>query len=165
MKFDLAKLRPALQNRRYRAVATAVALIVAIALVWFLFPRALPKTASLGGVSLNMEYAVTDTELAVGLSGRASIPDNYGMLFVFNAPNKHPFWAKGMLVPFDLFWIDTKGQVIGIETNIRPESYPNVFYPPSPVRYVLETRAGFADDHAIAVGSWLTLKNLIGVSK
>lgn len=51
---------------------------------------------------------------------------------------------KDMLVPIDIIWLSDEGAILGIEEAVTPESYPDVFYPPSPVRYVLETRAGEA---------------------
>jgi uncharacterized membrane protein (UPF0127 family) len=72
---------------------------------------------------------------------------------------------KDMLVPIDIFWLDDKGQVVSMATSVTPSSYPRVFYPAVPARYVLETMAGFADEHGIATGTPLLLKNLPTVLK
>lgn len=118
-----------------------------------------------GGVSLRIEYAVTEAQKARGLSGRESIPNNYGMLFVFQKDGSYGFWMKDMLVPIDMFWIDDKGQVVSIAESVATSSYPNVFYPYAPARYVLETVSGFARAHNIATGTPLLLKNFPSVSK
>lgn len=122
-------------------------------------------TAEFGGVSLRIEYATTRVERERGLSGRTDIPDDYGMLFVFPKSDYYGFWMKDMLVPLDIFWLDAQGQVVSIAPEVAPGTYPNVFYPTGPARYVLETSAGFAAAHAIATGTPLRLKNLKGVSK
>lgn len=122
-------------------------------------------TADLGGVSLRIDYATTSTAREKGLGGRTSIPTNYGMLFVFPEDDYFGFWMKDMLVPIDIFWLDNKGQVVSISYNVATTSYPNVFYPPAPVRYVLETAAGFAREHAIEIGTPLLLKNFPIVSE
>lgn len=93
-----------------------------------------------------------------GLSGRANIPKDYGMLFVFPEDKKYGFWMKEMLVPIDMFWLDDKGQVVSILQDVATSSYPNVFYPTVPARYVLETVSGFAREHSIATGTPLLLK-------
>jgi len=88
---------------------------------------------------------VTDKRLqAKGLSGRADIPPNYGMLFVFPEKAVQRFWMKDMLASIDIIWISDELVIVGVDENIAPSSYPNVFTPPEPVRYVLETKAGEA---------------------
>ena len=115
--------------------------------------------ATLGGVSLRLEYATTTAAQKRGLSGRAEVPGDYGMLFVFNTANRYGFWMKDMLAPIDIFWLDDSLKVVAVSSDLDPATYPDVFYPPIPVRYVLETAAGFARAHSIATGTPLVLKN------
>lgn len=122
-------------------------------------------TAEFGGVSLRIEYAVTPDARNRGLGGRTEIPDGYGMLFVFPKDGLHGFWMKDTRVPLDIFWLDDKGHVVSIAADVATSSYPNVLYPAVPARYVLETVAGFARAHAVAIGTQLLLKNLPPVSK
>lgn len=118
-----------------------------------------------GGVSLSIEVAATPEARERGLGGRASIPDDYGMLFAFAEDGIYGFWMKDMLVPIDIFWLDDKGQVVSIAASVATSSYPRVFYPSVPARYVLETMAGFAETHGVATGTPLSLKNLPTVLK
>ena len=118
-----------------------------------------------GGVSLKVEVADTEAARERGLGGRTVIPDNYGMLFVFKTPEKYGFWMKDMEAPIDMFWLDSAGVVVSEKENVRPASYPTVFYPEEPALYVLETRAGFAHDHLIATGTPLELQKFPTVSK
>ncbi|MDO8593297.1 MAG: DUF192 domain-containing protein [bacterium] len=123
------------------------------------------QTAEFGGVSLRIEYATTSAARERGLGGRASIPNDYGMLFVFPRDDKYGFWMKDTLVPLDIFWLDAKGQVIYIAPDVATSTYPNVLYPSAPARYVLETAAGFAKAHDIVIGTPLLLKNLPSVTQ
>jgi len=123
------------------------------------------QRADFGGVSLSIEVAATAEAREQGLGGRASIPGDYGMLFTFPEDGLYGFWMKGMLVPIDIFWLDDKGQVVSMATRVATSSYPSVFYPAAPARYVLETVAGFSEAHGIATGTPLLLKNLPTVSK
>lgn len=118
-----------------------------------------------GEVSLKIEYATTTEARERGLSGRASIPEDYGMLFVFPKDGFHGFWMKDMLVPIDIFWLDDKGQVVYIAREVATSTYPNVLYPTVPARYVLETVAGLGAKHGIGVGTTLLLKNIPSVSE
>jgi uncharacterized membrane protein (UPF0127 family) len=103
----------------------------------------------------NMHFdVVTDLKAQeIGLGGRIDIPADYGMLFVFPKDDNYGFWMKDMLVSIDIIWLSDNGTVIGIEDSVAPSTYPSVFYPPSPVRYVLETRAGEAKVRQWHVGS------------
>lgn len=122
-------------------------------------------TAKFGGVSLRIEYATTSIEQEKGLSGRVSIPSNYGMLFVFPKDGYYGFWMKDMYIPIDIFWLNDKGQVISISQDIATSTYPHVFYSSIPAHYVLETIAGFAREHTIAIGTPLVLQSSASVSK
>ena len=133
-------------------------------LLAFLYRTPAP-TAQFGDVSLRLEYALTDATRERGLSERAEIPDNYGMLFVFPEAARYGFWMKDMRVPLDIFWLDEKGRVISMALEVATSSYPNVLYPTSSARYVLETRAGFARAHGVATGTPLLLKKFPSVSK
>lgn len=123
------------------------------------------STAEFGDVSLTIEYATTTAARELGLGNRTSIPDNYGMLFVFPKDDLYGFWMKDTLVPLDMFWLDSKGQVVSVANDVAPSTYPHVFYPSVPARYVLETASGFARVHGITIGTRLLLKNLPIVSK
>ncbi|MHB1163224.1 MAG: DUF192 domain-containing protein [Minisyncoccota bacterium] len=122
-------------------------------------------TATFGGVSLRIEFATTTATREKGLGGRTNVPEGYGMLFVFPKDSLYGFWMKNTLVPLDMFWLDDKGQVVFTARDVAPSTYPDVFYPTAPARYVLETAAGFARAHDIATGTPFLLKNFPIVSE
>lgn len=97
---------------------------------------------------------VADTEIARerGLSGRASLDADTGVLFVFDIPDTHGFWMKEMHFPLDIIWFDQNGKIIYIENDLPPDTYPHIFKPPSPDLYVLEINAGLADKYGIGIG-------------
>lgn len=128
-------------------------------------PPVLQEQAGFGGVSLRLEYATTTEAREIGLGRRTEIQEDYGMLFVFPKDAPYGFWMKDTLVPLDIFWLDDKGQVVYIAQNVATSTYPDVFYPTAPARYVLETVAGFARGHNIATGTPLLLKNFPTVSQ
>lgn len=101
---------------------------------------------------------VSDQKLqAKGLSGRAEIPQNYGMLFVFAKKEKHGFWMKDMLAAIDIIWISDERVILKVDEDVSPATYPTVFDPPEPVRYVLETRAGEARRLGLTPGTKVNL--------
>lgn len=108
---------------------------------------------------IKFEIVDTPAKREQGLSGRTEIADHYGMLFVFDKPDVHGFWMKDMHVSIDIIWLSDTGEILGIEHEVSPDTYPNVFYPPQPVSRVLETRAGFARDRGWDVGTVIYLPN------
>lgn len=93
-----------------------------------------------------------------GLSGVSSLPEQNGMLFIFqdNQPN-NGFWMKDMQFPIDIIWLDETGAIVSIEANASPESYlqspPQVFYPNEISRFVIELNAGQAQELGLTIGS------------
>lgn len=90
---------------------------------------------------------------AKGLSGRKSLAANEGMLFIFPDDGIYGFWMKDMLFPIDIVWISADKRVVHVDSDVSPITYPRVFEPPLPVRYVLELPAGKAKEYNALPGS------------
>jgi len=109
---------------------------------------------------LVVEVADSPDTQTQGLSNRPSLPENTGMIFIFNEYRRRNFWMKEMQFPIDMIWIsDTR--VVGIEKNVpTPTSSQLLIYTsPEAVNYVVEVNAGWADRHGISVGSSFRLLN------
>ena len=104
------------------------------------------------GVRLAVEVADSEEEWAKGLSGREYLPPLRGMLFVFPKEDYYQIWMREMKFPIDIFWIRSDGVIIDIKKHATPDSYPEVYTPRSPAKYVLETVADFADEYNIEIG-------------
>ncbi len=102
-----------------------------------------------------MDLAVTSQERSDGLSGRPGLERGKGMLFIYAGDSTPSFWMRGMLFPLDIVWIDTEGVVVGVAADLPPASgsQPPTYYPPRPIRYVLEINAGLAGELGIGTGS------------
>ena len=99
----------------------------------------------------------TSSEARVrGLSGRESLKPDQGMLFVFERPDISGFWMKDMLFPLDIIWIDENKKIVGINENVSPETFPNLFFSPKPVLYVLELNAGIAKEMKLSTSTTLS---------
>jgi uncharacterized membrane protein (UPF0127 family) len=74
-------------------------------------------------------------------------------VFIFDTAEKWSFWMKDMNYPIDIFWLDENGVVVHIEESVSPDTYPTQsFVPPVPALYVIETKAGFAQENNIMIG-------------
>lgn len=116
------------------------------------------SNAELARTPLFLEYAQTKEERERGLSGRASLVPRSGMLLLFATSGFYGIWMKDMQFPLDIIWFDGGKRVIAVEENISPLSYPKVFVPSAPARYVLEVNAGFVAEHRVVVGEILTAR-------
>ena len=85
-----------------------------------------------------VRIADSPAERAQGLSGTAPLPQGEGMLFIFERAGMYGFWMKDMNYPIDIIWLNDDLESVGATKNISPDTFPAVFYPPVPVRYVLE---------------------------
>lgn len=100
---------------------------------------------------------VTPEEREKGLSGVSALPENEGMLFVFEKEGRHGFWMKDTLISLDIIWINNNQKIVHIERNVRPESYPATYYSPVPARFVVEVNAFFTSTFNINVGDKVTI--------
>ncbi|MEX2029032.1 MAG: DUF192 domain-containing protein [Candidatus Paceibacterota bacterium] len=110
------------------------------------------KYVKIAGVVVEVELALTSEEMSRGLSGRDTLPENTGMLFVFDQLGKYSFWMKDMNFPIDIIWLTDDLHVIYIERNARPESFPETFGPDAEAKYILEVMAGFAEKYNLKEG-------------
>lgn len=115
------------------------------------------KDIQIGNTVVAAEIVDTDALRQQGLSGRAGLAAGEGMLFVFDTDNTWGIWMKDMRFAIDIVWADSAGTVVTVAARVAPESYPEVFYPAAPVRYVLELPAGFAAEYGIAEGVKLVI--------
>lgn len=107
------------------------------------------------GGTIHAAMAVTDAEREQGLSGQKALPKDSGVLFVFQSAGVYGFWMKDMNFPIDMVWIGADKTVSGVAPGVSPSSYPQIFYPPTPITYVLELASGEAAKMHIAPGSKL----------
>jgi uncharacterized membrane protein (UPF0127 family) len=126
---------------------------------WYVLSRSTSQEVSLSFPDNAFHYEIVSTpaEQERGLGGRKEIPDNYGMLFVFASKDRYGFWMKDMLTPIDIVWLHDDGTIMKIDAQVDPATYPTAYYPPEPVKYVLETRAGYAARHDWKIGTAITL--------
>ncbi|MDO8565197.1 MAG: DUF192 domain-containing protein [bacterium] len=113
------------------------------------------NSLKIGDASIRVEIADTEEERNQGLSDRLSIDNGSGMLFIFEIPGTYGFWMHDMNFPIDIVWIASDWNVVGVQTQINPDTYPEVFYPPNSVKYVLEINSGEASRLGIDTGSIL----------
>ena len=114
-----------------------------------------------GSVKIDVEYADTPEKQKQGLAMRASLPKNSGMLFIFPDEKIRNFWMKDTLIPLEIMFIDTKGQINEI-TVMEPcttetKNCP-IYTSKAPARFAVEVNAGFTEKNRIIEGDILEIK-------
>ncbi len=134
-----------------------LAVAIAILAISFSAYRILNPVSSLPVVTINdrdINVAVVSSfaDRQLGLSDYTTLPANEGMLFVFEDSSLHGFWMKDMDFSIDIAWLDAQRNIVHIEPSVSPNTFPEVFYPEVPARYVLEVNADFFSNNQISIG-------------
>lgn len=69
------------------------------------------ETVEIRGTTYKLEVADDDASRLKGLSGRASIPEAGGMIFVFRRPEPRFFVMRDCLVDIDIIFLDGAGRI------------------------------------------------------
>ena len=107
-----------------------------------------------GSAAFTVDIADTDAERAQGLMHVPSMPRFYGMLFVFERPQRAVFWMENTLIPLDMLFIDAAGVVQRVHSNAVPMDRTPIDGGEG-ITYVLEINGGMAERLGIEAGAEL----------
>ncbi len=108
------------------------------------------------GAKLQAEVADTPEKLLFGLAFREGLPEDGGMIFLFDKSGLHKVWTKGFKFPVDLIWVDESKQIVYVKEAAMPcveDPCPWHGPPPENARYVIETNMGFIQKAEAEVGT------------
>ena len=116
-----------------------------------------PVSSYYGQVTVNnntwsVEITRTEQDRINGLSNRKTLYGKRGMLFAFDKSGPQSFWMKDMLISIDMIFFDDNWQIVEIDSNLSPNSFPQTFGTKIKSKYVLEINAGEADSYGLKVG-------------
>jgi uncharacterized membrane protein (UPF0127 family) len=103
----------------------------------------------------NLQIVDNDVAREKGLSGWSSLAANSGMLFSYTNSDIRCFWMKDMQFSLDMIWVNAGKQVVHIQPDVSPGTYPQQFCPNQPAQYVIELNAGVAVAAGIRDGQTL----------
>lgn len=108
---------------------------------------------SAGLYQIDTQVAATPEQRQIGLMFRKEMPQQEGMIFVFEQPSQQCFWMKNTLLPLTAAFVGDDGTIVNLE-DMKPlslDSHCSV----KPVRYVLEMNKGWFEKKGIKAGSKL----------
>jgi uncharacterized protein len=94
-------------------------------------------------LAFDVYLAQTDEQRQRGLMFVRSMPEQTGMLFVYNEDDVHSMWMKNTYIPLDMVFALGDGRVSSVIRDAVPLSLKSLASK-EPVRYVLELNAGTA---------------------
>ncbi len=144
----------------YKVILLTILAVPLIILFWFKFESRNQLSLATPNGTVNLLLADTLELRQRGLSNRAGLDKNSGMLFIFDDVSKQNcFWMKDMSFSIDMVWLNEQRGVISVIPNVAPETYPSSYCPEKPAKYGLEINAGRAENFGIKNGVYLQFKD------
>lgn len=126
-------------------------------------PFAKTSTLTVNNHTFKLLVSKTDKEKEVGLSGKASLPQDTGMLFIFEKADFYSFWMKSMKFPIDIIYINGN-RVVTVHQNVpvpaSPEQSLPIYKPEEAADKVFEINAGLSEKYNIKKGDTVKIENL-----
>ncbi len=139
--------------------------IIVITFIIFIIPfrKSKQATVTIRNQSFTVEVADTDQKRTKGLSGRNSLDQKTGMLFVFDTADFYSFWMKEMKFPIDILFI-RDNKIVTIAQSVpkpKDDTAPAgllLYKPAQAVNYVLEINAGLSQKYGFEEGDIVVIK-------
>ena len=114
----------------------------------------LPRVRLTTGMhAIDAQVASTHEQRMTGLMFRKEMPQNEGMLFVFEGPSQQCFWMKNTLLPLSIAFVADDGTIVNID-EMKAQTLDS-HCSAQPVRYVLEMNTGWFARKGIKAGAKL----------
>ena len=140
-------------NQAWKYIA---ACLLACFLAMSVSAQGLPQT-QLPRATLNAGMHLIQVQLAqdfeqrqIGLMWRKEMPQNEGMLFVFDQPAVQCFWMRNTLLPLTAAFVSDDGSIVNL-ADMKPLN-DDTHCSKKPVRFVLEMNQGWFAKRNIQAG-------------
>jgi uncharacterized membrane protein (UPF0127 family) len=125
----------------------------------------LPTAAvSINGRRLIVELAATPQSRRCGLSNRAALGENQGMLFIYPRSDLRTFWMKDTRIPLSIAFLDDSGKIINIEI-MSPNQTEERYHSRKPALYALEVNQGWFKLNGIKAGDRVEMKPSVNIGE
>lgn len=103
------------------------------------------------GKRLEVDIADTDSSREKGLMYRKSMPENYGMLFVYDNEQPMSFWMKNTFIPLSIAFFDKEKKLINI-LDMKPLDTSKIYPSQKPAQFAIEVNQGWYTKNKVDVG-------------
>ena len=102
---------------------------------------------------IDAQVARTPEQRQIGLMMRRNMPQQEGMIFVFERAGQQCFWMKNTLLPLTAAFVADDGRIVNL-ADMKPQT-EEPHCSQEPVRYVLEMNEGWFAKKGVKAGSKL----------
>jgi len=141
---------------RFIVVLLAIVIIAVIFIIYRYHGRTI--TIRVGNAALVVEVARTPEARQLGLMYRQRLPEDMGMLFVFDTVGIYPFWMKNTHIPLSIAFITADGRIVDIQ-DMEPLSL-TLHFPSQPIRFALEVNRSWFTRHGVKVGDTVRISGI-----
>lgn len=128
-----------------------------------MFILVLSTILRIGSAQLYVEIASTTDTRNLGLMHRESLPENHGMLFVYDAPETLSFWMKNTRIPLTIGFFNAEKILLQTEDMDPPKSSQlplRVYKSSKPALYALEVPQHWFIKNKISIGDKFSLQDV-----
>lgn len=107
-----------------------------------------------GSLISTVDAAIADTDelRSAGLMNVFSLPENAGMIFLFENSRARSFWMANTPISLDIIFVNADMEIVRIHRNTTPFSQESI-ESEKPAKYVVEVNAGYTMEHDITEGA------------
>lgn len=121
------------------------------------------------GARMDVEVVSEGASTSCGLMHRRSMPEDFGMLFIFNRDRSGGFWNCNTFIPLTLAWINADGRIVAL-TDMDAASpgepqNPQTYTPGTSYRYVIEANQGWFARNGVEVGDTVDLSDALAAGQ
>ena len=158
-------------KKTFVEVLIVIVILILVAVVGgiFLDEEEIKEDESLLRVRINdtelfLEVADNSFLQTIGLSGRETLQQNHGMIFVYDEEIEDlTFWMKNTFIPLDMIFLNSNLEIVYIIENVPIcEKDPCATYTSQQkAQYVIEVNASWVEENNVVVGDRVETTNEI----
>lgn len=109
------------------------------------------STVTIDNTKFSVLVVKTPEDRTKGLSGKDSIRQDEGMLFLFEKADYYEFWMKDMKFPLDMIFIKDD-KIVDIFSEVSEKNQTAKEKPKQPANEVLEINSGLSKKYGFKIG-------------
>lgn len=94
-----------------------------------------------------------------GLMNVTELPEDSGMLFIFENDQSRSFWMANTPLPLDILFVNSEMNIVRIHRNTQPFSQESI-QSDAPARFVVEVNGGYSIEHDIREGMNIAIEGV-----
>ena len=107
--------------------------------------------------TIDAAVADDDESRSAGLMNVPSMPEDAGMVFIFENNQPRSFWMANTPLSLDIIFANSNFEIVRIHRNTQPYSARSI-QSGRPAQYVVEVNAGYAVNHDIREGMSIAIQ-------